>query len=77
MDPAPGERLVRFVGDRIRFALRDGGGHKGWRALLRTNLGARGHAAAGNHRRPRRRRHSRRSFVARFADAKGRRRLAD
>ena len=39
MDPAPGERLVRFVGDRIRFALRDGGGHKGWRALLRTNLG--------------------------------------
>ena len=39
MDPAPGERLVRFVGDRVRFTLRDGGGHKGWRALLRTNLG--------------------------------------
>ena len=39
MDPAPGERLVRFVGDRVRFALRDGSGHKGWRALLRTNLG--------------------------------------
>jgi starch synthase (maltosyl-transferring) len=39
MDPAPGERLVRFVGDRVRFALRDGGGRPGWRALLRTNLG--------------------------------------
>jgi predicted glycogen debranching enzyme len=39
MDPAPGERLVRFVGDRVRFSLRDGGGQPGWRALLRTNLG--------------------------------------
>ncbi len=39
MDPAPGERLVRFVGDSVRFALRDSGGHPGWRALLRTNLG--------------------------------------
>jgi predicted glycogen debranching enzyme len=39
MDPAPGERLVRFVGDRVRFSLRDGGGHPGWHALLRTNLG--------------------------------------
>ena len=39
MDPAPGERLLRFVGDRVRFTLRDGGGHPGWRALLRTNLG--------------------------------------
>ncbi|MGB7748398.1 MAG: amylo-alpha-1,6-glucosidase [Verrucomicrobiia bacterium] len=39
MDPAPGERLLRFVGDRVRFALRDGGGQPGWRALLRTNLG--------------------------------------
>ncbi len=39
MDPAPGERLVRFVGDRVRFELRDGGGQPGWRALLRTNLG--------------------------------------
>ncbi len=39
MDPAPGERLLRFVGDRVRFALRDGGGQSGWRALLRTNLG--------------------------------------
>ncbi len=39
MDPAPGERLVRFVGDRLRFELRDGGGQPCWRALLRTNLG--------------------------------------
>ena len=39
MDPAPGERLMRFVGDRVRFTLRDGGGRTGWRALLRTNLG--------------------------------------
>ena len=39
MDPAPGIRLVRFVGDRVRIALRDGGGPPGWRALLRTNLG--------------------------------------
>jgi predicted glycogen debranching enzyme len=39
MEPAPGERLVRFVGDRVRIALRDGGGQPGWRALLRTNLG--------------------------------------
>ncbi len=39
MDPAPGERRVRFVGDAVRFTLRDGGGCKGWRALLRTNLG--------------------------------------
>jgi starch synthase (maltosyl-transferring) len=40
MDPAPGERLVRFVGDRIRFSLQTPQGlAKGWRALLRTNLG--------------------------------------
>jgi predicted glycogen debranching enzyme len=39
MEPAPGERLMRFVGDRVRFSLRDGGGQPGWRALLRTNLG--------------------------------------
>jgi predicted glycogen debranching enzyme len=39
MEPAPGERLVRFVGDRIRFTLHDGSGRNGWRALLRTNLG--------------------------------------
>ena len=39
MEPAPGERLARFVGDHVRFTLRDGGGRNGWRALLRTNLG--------------------------------------
>jgi predicted glycogen debranching enzyme len=40
MTPAPGERLLRFVGDRIRFGLRAPQGFaRGWRALLRTNLG--------------------------------------
>jgi predicted glycogen debranching enzyme len=39
MEPAPGERLLRFVGDRVRFTLRAGAERPGWRALLRTNLG--------------------------------------
>jgi predicted glycogen debranching enzyme len=39
MTPKPGERLVCFVGDRVRFTLREGAAHNGWRALLRTNLG--------------------------------------
>ena len=49
MTPAPGERLVRFVGDRVRFTLRDGRPPQSqaraddapnrWRGLLRTNLG--------------------------------------
>jgi starch synthase (maltosyl-transferring) len=42
MIPGPGERLCRFAGDRIqfRFAVNDGQRPpKGWRALLRTNLG--------------------------------------
>jgi predicted glycogen debranching enzyme len=40
MTPAPGERLLRFVGDRIRFGIRTPQGFaKGWRAMLRTNLG--------------------------------------
>ena len=40
MTPAPGERLLRFVGDRARFSLRAPQGFlKGARALLRTNLG--------------------------------------
>lgn len=42
MCPPPGERLLRFVGDRLRFSLRDRDGRPptpGWRALLRTNLG--------------------------------------
>jgi len=42
MTPVPGERRLRFVGDRVCFTLRDRGGHSppsGWRARLRTNLG--------------------------------------
>ena len=42
MSPTPGERLLRFVGDRLRFELKDGGERArrpGWRARLRTNLG--------------------------------------
>ncbi len=40
MDPLPGGRLLRFVGDRVRFALRCSGGPQcGWSARLRTNLG--------------------------------------
>ncbi len=43
MTPAPGARLQRFVGDRVRFTLmtREGAGAAltGWRARLRTNLG--------------------------------------
>jgi predicted glycogen debranching enzyme len=41
MTPAPGERLLRFVGDKIIFQLRDGKNpaQKNLRALLRTNLG--------------------------------------
>ena len=39
MTPMPGERLLRFVGDRVRFTLQAGAERAGWRALLRTNLG--------------------------------------
>lgn len=42
MSPAPGDRLVRFVGDRIRFQVRlaEGTPHpEGWTARLRTNIG--------------------------------------
>jgi starch synthase (maltosyl-transferring) len=42
MTPEPGERLQRFVGDRVRFFLKNSGTHsavKGWCARLRTNLG--------------------------------------
>jgi predicted glycogen debranching enzyme len=42
MTPAPGERWVKSVGDSIRFKLSDRFGRppvKGWRGLLRTNLG--------------------------------------
>lgn len=43
MSPGPGERVLRFVGDRLPFTLGGEGGEalpKGWRAMLRTNLGA-------------------------------------
>jgi hypothetical protein len=42
MTPATGERLLRFVGDRLRFTLRSVDGQPlpaGWRGLLRTNVG--------------------------------------
>src|ERR1043165_9696071 len=42
MTPAPGERLLRFVGDHVRFAVKDRTGRapaKGWSAFLRTTLG--------------------------------------
>ena len=42
MSPGTGERVLRFVGDRLRFSLRTADGQPlppDWRALLRTNLG--------------------------------------
>jgi glycogen debranching enzyme/glycosidase len=39
MEPVTGERLLRFVGDRVRFSLRGAGAFSARRALLRTNLG--------------------------------------
>ncbi len=39
MEPVTGERLLRFVGDRVRFSLRGAGASSARRALLRTNLG--------------------------------------
>nr|MBA2479743.1 amylo-alpha-1,6-glucosidase [Planctomycetota bacterium] len=39
MTPYAGERLLRFVGDRVRFSLLVDGMPDGWRGLLRTNLG--------------------------------------
>jgi starch synthase (maltosyl-transferring) len=42
MIPAPGERLVRYVGDTIRFSLaweKSMALPEGWTAYLRTNLG--------------------------------------
>ncbi len=39
MAPAPGERLLRFVGDRVRFSVRGAGAFSARRTLLRTNLG--------------------------------------
>jgi starch synthase (maltosyl-transferring) len=40
MSPAPGERILRFVGDKIRFSISDGAAAvNGSRGFLRTNLG--------------------------------------
>lgn len=41
MSPAPGERLVRYVGDHLRFEISDAGtaSKSSWSARLRTNLG--------------------------------------
>ncbi|HEV2455394.1 MAG TPA: amylo-alpha-1,6-glucosidase [Verrucomicrobiae bacterium] len=42
MSPAPGERILRFVGDKIRFSIQDqanAAAGNGWRGFLRTNLG--------------------------------------
>jgi hypothetical protein len=42
MSPGTGERLLRFVGDKLLFTLRAGeiaAGHSHWSARLRTNLG--------------------------------------
>ncbi|MDD5139098.1 MAG: amylo-alpha-1,6-glucosidase [Verrucomicrobiales bacterium] len=42
LSPAAGERLLRFVGDKIHFSIRAGkkiAAHKNWSARLRTNLG--------------------------------------
>ncbi len=42
MNPAPGGRVQRFVGDRVLFTLAEATGEAargGWRARLRTNLG--------------------------------------
>lgn len=42
MDPPTGERVVGYVGDRLRFRLRRADGlpvREGWRGFLRTNLG--------------------------------------
>jgi predicted glycogen debranching enzyme len=42
MSPAPGERLQKFAGDRVRFVLRAAQGpsaRQGARAMLRTNIG--------------------------------------
>ncbi len=39
MEPATGERLLRFVGDRVHFSVRGAGAAFARRVLLRTNLG--------------------------------------
>lgn len=39
MTPAPGERLLRYLGDRVTFTIAWDQGGTGWTAFLRTNLG--------------------------------------
>src|SRR5689334_8525987 len=40
MIPAPGERIVRFVGDRLAFRISSASANPGqWKCFLRTNLG--------------------------------------
>jgi len=42
LEPAPGSKFKKFVGDTVRFVIRDAQGRKpsaGWSARLRTNLG--------------------------------------
>src|ERR1700744_6228220 len=42
MTPGPGDRLLRYVGDKIVFTIRTGDkspAQKNWQARLRTNLG--------------------------------------
>jgi starch synthase (maltosyl-transferring) len=46
LSPAAGERLLRFVGDKIHFSIRSGNksaAQKNWSARLRTNLGRAAH----------------------------------
>jgi hypothetical protein len=74
MAPATGERLRRFVGDKVIFQLREGqpGPPKPFRALLRTNLGR-----AAARRREIIAAHAGQFVLARRAHAKNRRRLAN
>jgi predicted glycogen debranching enzyme len=39
MTPGASERMLRYIGDRVRFALSVPGADEGWKAFLRTNLG--------------------------------------
>jgi starch synthase (maltosyl-transferring) len=72
MTPAPGERLLRFVGDKIIFHAARGknSAQKNLRALPPHQPRTRRPIAPRNHFRARRRRRRRRRVVARFADAK-------